>query len=136
MYAQNLEPWVELMVELMTWRERAVRVLLEMNGSVLGLSPGENGIVLGVFMDLFVGFVRVGMMSGRVPRKMIVQVYNVVYGVMRDGMDFEEYGRLVEFVGRYDSVVKGLQEGLGFVSPRIDTRRLDRLCFFRQIRGR
>lgn len=119
MYAQNLEPWVELMAELMTWRERAIRVLLEMSGTVLGLSPGENGIVLGVFMDLFVGFVRVGMMSGRVPRKMIVQVYNVVYGVMRDGRDFEEYGRLVEFVGRYDSVVKGLQEDLGFVSPRI-----------------
>ncbi|KAL9251965.1 putative protein NAP1 [Drosera capensis] len=119
MYAQNLEPWVELMVELMTWRERAVRVLLEMSGTVLGLSPGENGVVLGVFMDLFVGFVRVGMMSGRLPRKMIVQVYNVVYGVMRDGRDFEEYGRLVEFVGRYDSVVKGLQEDLGFVSPRI-----------------
>ncbi|KAJ0982888.1 hypothetical protein J5N97_011143 [Dioscorea zingiberensis] len=54
-----------------------------------------------------------------IPRKMMIQVYTVLHAMSRGGRDCDFYHRLVQFVDSYDPPVKGLQEDLNFVSPRI-----------------
>ncbi|XP_074583886.1 putative protein NAP1 isoform X1 [Curcuma longa] len=118
-YLQKLEPWVMLLLDLMAFREQALRVILDLSSTVITLLPHQNSLILHVFMDLFCAFVRVNLLSDKIPRKMMLQVYNLLYAMLKGGRDCDFYHRLVQFVDSYDPPVKGLQEDLNFVSPRI-----------------
>ncbi|KAM3190126.1 hypothetical protein ACQJBY_068371 [Aegilops geniculata] len=91
-YMQNLEQWI---------------------------MPHQNSLILHAFMDLICSFVRVNLFSDKIPRKMILQVYNILHVMLKGGRDCEFYHRLVQFVDSYDPPVKGLHDDLNFVSPRI-----------------
>ncbi|KAK8946950.1 putative protein NAP1 [Platanthera zijinensis] len=91
-YIQNLEPWIMLLLDLMAFREQALRLILDLSSTVITLL---------------------------MPRKMILQVYDLLYSITTGGRDCEFYHRLVQFIDSYDPPVKGLQEDLNFVSPRI-----------------
>ncbi|KAJ0982970.1 hypothetical protein J5N97_011225 [Dioscorea zingiberensis] len=118
-YLQNLEPWVMLLVDLMAFREQALRLILDLSSTVITLLPHQNSLILHAFMDLFCSFVRVNLFSDKIPRKMMIQVYTVLHAMSRGGRDCDFYHRLVQFVDSYNPPVKGLQEDLNFVSPRI-----------------
>nr|CAD1842375.1 unnamed protein product [Ananas comosus var. bracteatus] len=118
-YFQNLEPWVMLLLDLMAFREQALRLILDLSSTVITLLPHQNSLILHAFMDLFCSFVRVNLFSDKIPRKMILQLYNLLHYMLKGGRDCEFYHRLVQFVDSYDPPVKGLQEDLNFVSPRI-----------------
>lgn len=118
-YLENLEPWLMLLLDLMTFREQALRLILDLSSTVITLLPHQNSLILHAFMDLFCAFVRVNLFSDKVPRKMIVQVYNLMHTMLRSGRDYEFYHRLVQFIDSYDPPLKGLHEDLNFVSPRI-----------------
>ncbi|GAB2278303.1 histone chaperone [Dionaea muscipula] len=118
-YVQNLEPWVQLLLDLMAFREQALRLLLDLSSTVITLLPHQNSVMLHAFMDLFCSFVRVNLFSERIPRKMMLQVYNLLHTMLRNDRDCDFYHRLVQFIDSYDPPVKGLQEDLNFVSPRI-----------------
>ncbi|WOL02928.1 putative protein NAP1 isoform X1 [Canna indica] len=118
-YLQKLEPWVMLLLDLMAFREQALRVILDLSSTVITLLPHQNSLILHAFMDLFCSFVRVNLFSDKIPRKMMLQVYNLLHTMLKGGRDCEFYHRLVQFVDSYDPPVKGLQEDLNFVSPRI-----------------
>ncbi|XP_044469809.1 protein NAP1 isoform X2 [Mangifera indica] len=70
-------------------------------------------------MDVFCSFVRVNLFSEKMPRKMMLQVYNLLHAMSRNDRDFDYYHRLIMFIDSYDPPLKGLQEDLNFVSPRI-----------------
>uniref|UniRef100_A0A803N7I8 Protein NAP1 n=1 Tax=Chenopodium quinoa TaxID=63459 RepID=A0A803N7I8_CHEQI len=91
-YLQNLEPWVQLLLDLMAFREQALRLLLDLSSTVITLL---------------------------IPGKMMLQMYNLLHGILRNDRDCDFYHRLVQFIDSYDPPVKGLQEDLNFVSPRI-----------------
>lgn len=118
-YLQNLEPWVTLLLDLMAFREQALRLILDLSSTVITLLPHQNSLILHAFMDLFCSFVRVNLFSDKIPRKMILQTYNLLYAMSKGGRDCEFYHRLVQYIDSYDPPVKGLQEDLNFVSPRI-----------------
>uniref|UniRef100_A0A0D9XAF6 CYRIA/CYRIB Rac1 binding domain-containing protein n=1 Tax=Leersia perrieri TaxID=77586 RepID=A0A0D9XAF6_9ORYZ len=118
-YMQNLEQWIMLLLDLLEFREQALRLILDLSSTVITLLPHQNSLILHAFMDLFCSFVRVNLFSDKIPRKMIVQVYNILHIMLKGGRDCEFYHRLVQFVDLYDPPVKGLHEDLNFVSPRI-----------------
>ncbi|XP_021843825.2 protein NAP1 [Spinacia oleracea] len=118
-YLQNLEPWVQLLLDLMAFREQALRLLLDLSSTVITLLPHQNSFILHAFMDLFCSFVRVNLFSEKIPGKMMLQMYNLLHGILRNDRDCDFYHRLVQFIDSYDPPVKGLQEDLNFVSPRI-----------------
>eukprot|EP00252_Welwitschia_mirabilis_P021329 TRINITY_DN5452_c0_g1_i3.p1 TRINITY_DN5452_c0_g1~~TRINITY_DN5452_c0_g1_i3.p1 ORF type:complete len:1244 (-),score=247.08 TRINITY_DN5452_c0_g1_i3:983-4714(-) len=118
-YLENLEPWLMLLLDLMTFREQSLRLILDLSSTVITLLPHQNSLILNAFMDLFCAFVRVNLFSSKVPRKMIVQIYNLLHTILRSGRDYEFYHRLVQFIDSYDPPLKGLHEDLNFVSPRI-----------------
>ncbi|CAL9178150.1 unnamed protein product [Musa hybrid cultivar] len=118
-YFQKLEPWVMLLLDLMAFREQALRVILDLSSTVITLLPHQNSLILHAFMDLFCSFVRVNLFSDKIPRKMMLQLYNMLHTILKGGRDCEFYHRLVQFVDSYDPPAKGLQEDLNFVSPRI-----------------
>ncbi|PAN33522.1 hypothetical protein PAHAL_6G027000 [Panicum hallii] len=97
----------------------ALRLILDLSSTVITLLPHQNSLILHAFMDLFCSFVRVNLFSEKVPRKMILQVYNILHVMLKGGRDCEFYHRLVQFVDSYDPPIKGLHEDLNFVSPRI-----------------
>ncbi|XP_015884873.1 protein NAP1 isoform X2 [Ziziphus jujuba] len=70
-------------------------------------------------MDLFCSFVRVNLFAEKMPRKMMLQMYNLLHAISRSDRDCDFYHRLVQFIDSYDPPLKGLQEDLNFVSPRI-----------------
>ncbi|KAH9608316.1 hypothetical protein KSS87_007803 [Heliosperma pusillum] len=173
-FLQNLEPWVQLLLDLMAFREQAVRLLLDISSTVITLLPHQNSFILHAFMDLFCSFVRVNLFAEKIPGKMMLQLYNLLHGILRNDRDCDFYHRpihpyngcdslgyddvsllatvlpdvpvtnesiwpmeegsntkvqallialkncrLVQFIDSYDPPVKGLQEDLNFVSPRI-----------------
>ncbi|KAL5731384.1 histone chaperone [Ranunculus cassubicifolius] len=118
-YFQSLEPWLMLLLDLMSFREQALRLILDLSSTVITLLPHQNSLILHAFMDLFCSFVRVNLFSEKLPRKMMLQVYNLMHAMLRSGRDCEFYHRLVQFIDSYDPPLKGLQEDLNFVSPRI-----------------
>ncbi|XP_042490573.1 protein NAP1 [Macadamia integrifolia] len=118
-YLQSLEPWVLLLLDLMAFREQALRLILDLSSTVITLLPHQNSLILHAFMDLFCSFIRVNLFSEKIPRKMMVQMYNLLHAMLRNGRDCEFYHRLVQFIDSYDPPLKGLQEDLNFVSPRI-----------------
>lgn len=118
-YLQNLEPWVQLLLDLMAFREQALRLLLDLSSTVITLLPHQNSFILHAFMDLFCSFVRVNIFSEKIPGKMMLQMYNLLHGILRNDRDCDFYHRLVQFIDSYDPPLKGLQEDLNFVSPRI-----------------
>ncbi|XP_043687318.1 protein NAP1-like isoform X2 [Telopea speciosissima] len=118
-YLQSLEPWVLLLLDLMAFREQALRLILDLSSTVITLLPHQNSLILHAFMDLFCSFIRVNIFSEKIPRKMMVQMYNLLHAMLRNGRDCEFYHRLVQFIDSYDPPLKGLQEDLNFVSPRI-----------------
>lgn len=118
-YIQNLEQWIMLLLDLMAFREQALRLILDLSSTVITLLPHQNSLILHAFMELFCSFVRVNLFSDKIPRKMILQVYDLLYSITKGGRDCEFYHRLVQFIDSYDPPVKGLQEDLNFVSPRI-----------------
>ncbi|XP_074286130.1 protein NAP1 [Silene latifolia] len=118
-FLQNLEPWVQLLLDLMAFREQALRLLLDISSTVITLLPHQNSFILHAFMDLFCSFVRVNLFSEKIPGKMMLQLYNLLHGILRNDRDCDFYHRLVQFIDSYDPPVKGLQEDLNFVSPRI-----------------
>ncbi|KAE9461836.1 hypothetical protein C3L33_06257, partial [Rhododendron williamsianum] len=73
---QSLEPWVQLLLDLMAFREQALRLILDLSSTVITL--------------------------------LCIRL-----------------NRLVQFVDSYDPPLKGLQEDLNFVSPRIGERAQD-----------
>ncbi|RCV30145.1 hypothetical protein SEVIR_6G069200v4 [Setaria viridis] len=118
-YMHNLEQWILLLLDLLAFREQALRLILDLSSTVITLLPHQNSLILHAFMDLFCSFVRVNVFSDKVPRKMILQVYNILHVMLKGGRDCEFYHRLVQFVDSYDPPIKGLHEDLNFVSPRI-----------------
>ncbi|KAA3466104.1 protein NAP1 [Gossypium australe] len=118
-HLQSLEPWVQLLLDLMAFREQALRLILDLSSTVITLLPHQNSLILHAFMDLFCSFVRVNLFSEKLPRKMMLQVYNLLHAMSRNDRDCDFYHRLVQFIDSYDPPLKGLQEDLNFVSPRI-----------------
>ncbi|KAJ0982859.1 hypothetical protein J5N97_011114 [Dioscorea zingiberensis] len=115
-YLQNLEPWVMLLVDLMAFREQALRLILDLSSTVITLLPHQNSLILHAFMDLFCSFVRVNLFSDK--KNDDSSIHFILHAMSR-GRDCDFYHRLVQFVDSYDPPVKGLQEDLNFVSPRI-----------------
>ncbi|KAM7270518.1 hypothetical protein ACFE04_029732 [Oxalis oulophora] len=118
-HMQSLEPWIQLLLDLMTFREQALRLILDLSSTVITLLPHQNALILNAFMDLFCAFVRVNIFSEKIPRKMMLQMYNLLHAMSRNDRDCDFYHRLVQFIDSYDPPLKGLQEDLNFVSPRI-----------------
>ncbi|KAL4201241.1 hypothetical protein AMTRI_Chr02g257710 [Amborella trichopoda] len=118
-YMESLEPLVTLLLDLMVFREQALRLILDLSSTVITLLPHQNSLILHAFMDLFCSFVRVNLFSEKMPRKMILQTYNLLHSMLKSGRDYEYYHRLVQFIDSYDPPLKGLHEDLNFVSPRI-----------------
>ncbi|KAJ8436851.1 hypothetical protein Cgig2_026175 [Carnegiea gigantea] len=81
-----------LLLDLMAFREQALRLLLDLSSTVITLL---------------------------IPGKMMLQMYNLLHGILRNDRDCDFYHRLVQFIDSYDPPMKGLQEDLNFVSPRI-----------------
>ncbi|CAM6099238.1 unnamed protein product [Calypogeia fissa] len=119
MFAARLEPWLFVLVDLMIFREHALRIILDLSSTTVTLLPQQNPLILHLFMGLFCSFIRVNLMAEKIPRKMILQVYNLTHTVLKGGRDFESYHRLVQFVDSYDPPLNGLHDDLNFVSPRI-----------------
>ncbi|XP_073299631.1 protein NAP1 isoform X1 [Primulina huaijiensis] len=119
LHLQSLEPWIQLLLDLLAFREQALRLILDLSSTVITLLPHQNSLILHAFMDLFCSFVRVNLFSEKVPRKMILQMYNLLYSMARNDRDCDFYHRLTQFVDSYDPPLKGLHEDLNFVSPRI-----------------
>ncbi|KAL2631653.1 hypothetical protein R1flu_016339 [Riccia fluitans] len=115
----GLEPWLFVLVDLMIFREQALRVILDLSSTVVTLLPQQNPLILHLFMGLFTSLIRVNLLAEKVPRKMIVQIYNLTHTILKGGRDFEFYHKLVQFVDSYDYPLQGLHEDLNFVSPRI-----------------
>lgn len=118
-YLQSLEPWVQLLLDLMAFREQALRLILDLSSTVITLLPHQNSLILHAFMDLFCSFVKVNLLAEKIPRKMMLQVYNLLHAILRSDRDCDFYHRLVQFIDAYDPPLKGLHEDLNFVSPRI-----------------
>lgn len=118
-HLQNLEPWVQLLLDLMAFREQALRLILDLSSTVITLLPHQNSLILHAFMDLFCSFARVNLFSEKIPRKLMLQMYNLLHAISRNERDCDFYHRLVQFIDSYDPPLKGLQEDLNFVSPRI-----------------
>ncbi|XP_022927151.1 protein NAP1 [Cucurbita moschata] len=119
LHIQSLEPWVQLLLDLMAFREQALRLILDISSTVITLLPHQNSVILHAFMDLFCSFVRVNLFAHKLPRKMMLQIYNLLHAMTRNDRDCDFYHRLVQFIDSYDPPLKGLQEDLNFVSPRI-----------------
>ncbi|KAH9795655.1 protein NAP1 [Citrus sinensis] len=102
-HLQSLEPWVQLLLDLMAFREQALRLILDLSSTVITLLVSSKLILLDTHM----------------PRKMMLQMYNLLHAMSRNDRDFDYYHRLVQFIDSYDPPLKGLQEDLNFVSPRI-----------------
>ncbi|KAI3455816.1 hypothetical protein Pfo_012479 [Paulownia fortunei] len=118
-HLQSLEPWIQLLLDLMAFREQSLRLILDLSSTVITLLPHQNSLILHAFMDLFCSFVRVNLFSEKIPRKMMLQTYNLLHAVARNDRDCDFYHRLIQFVDSYDPPLKGLHEDLNFVSPRI-----------------
>ncbi|KAF8412696.1 hypothetical protein HHK36_000664 [Tetracentron sinense] len=67
-YLQSLEPWVLLLLDLMAFREQALRLILDLSSTVITLLPHQNSLILHAFMDLFCSFIRVNLFSEKVSR--------------------------------------------------------------------
>ncbi|PQQ12275.1 protein NAP1 [Prunus yedoensis var. nudiflora] len=118
LHLQSLEPWIQLLLDLMAFREQALRLILDLSSTVITLLPHQNSLILHAFMDLFCSFVRVNLFSEKMPRKMMLQMYNLLHSMSRNDRDCDFYHRLVQFIDSYDPPLKGLKEDLNFVSPR------------------
>ncbi|KAK6797051.1 hypothetical protein RDI58_004752 [Solanum bulbocastanum] len=118
-HLQSLEPWIQMLLDLMAFREHALRLILDLSSTVITLLPHQNSLILHAFMDLFCAFVRVNIFSEKIPRKMMLQTYNLLHAMARNDRDCDFYHRLIQFVDSYDPPLKGLHEDLNFVSPRI-----------------
>ncbi|KAH7432487.1 hypothetical protein KP509_07G024700 [Ceratopteris richardii] len=119
-YLLSMEPWLMVLLELMKFREQAVKVILELCSTIITLLPNHNPLILHAFMNLFCSFVRVHLLSAKVPREMLLQTYNLTHTILKNGRDYEFYHRLVQYVDSYDPPLKGLQEDLNLViSSRI-----------------
>ncbi|KAH6787560.1 transcription activator [Perilla frutescens var. hirtella] len=118
-HLQSLEPWIQLLLDLMAFREQSLRLILDLSSTVIILLPHQNSLILHAFMDLFCSFVRVNLFSEKIPGKMMLQTYNLLYAMARNDRDCDFYHRLIQFVDSYDPPLKGLHEDLNFVSPRI-----------------
>ncbi|GMP71072.1 hypothetical protein CsSME_00029628 [Camellia sinensis var. sinensis] len=118
-HLQSLEPWIQLLLDLMAFREQALRLILDLSSTVITLLPHQNSLILHAFMDLFCAFVRVNLFAEKLPRKMMLQMYNLLHAMLRNDRDCDFYHRLVQFIDSYDPPLKGLHEDLNFVSPRI-----------------
>ncbi|KAL8508508.1 hypothetical protein ACS0TY_018943 [Phlomoides rotata] len=118
-HLQSLEPWIQLLLDLMAFREQSLRLILDLSSTVITLLPHQNSLILHAFMDLFCSFVRVNLFSEKIPRKMMLQTYNLLHAMTRNDRDCDFYHRLIQFVDSYDPPLKGLHEDLNFVSPRI-----------------
>ncbi|KAM7505667.1 hypothetical protein LguiB_004571 [Lonicera macranthoides] len=118
-HLQSLEPWVQLLLDLMAFREQALRLILDLSSTVITLLPHQNSLILHGFMDLFCSFVRVNLFAEKLPRKMMLQLYNLLHAMLRNDRDCDFYHRLLQFIDSYDPPLKGLHEDLNFVSPRI-----------------
>ncbi|KAL1538464.1 histone chaperone [Salvia divinorum] len=118
-HLQSMEPWIQLLLDLMAFREQSLRLILDLSSTVITLLPHQNSLILHAFMDLFCSFVRVNLFSEKIPRKMMLQTYNLLYSMTRNDRDCDFYHRLIQFVDSYDPPFMGLHEDLNFVSPRI-----------------
>lgn len=118
-HLQSLEPWIQLLLDMMAFREQALRLILDLSSTVITLLPHQNSLILHAFMDLFCSFVRVNLFAEKLPRKMMLQMYNLFHAILRNDRDCDFYYRLVQFIDAYDPPLKGLHEDLNFVSPRI-----------------
>ncbi|PSS02576.1 hypothetical protein CEY00_Acc21006 [Actinidia chinensis var. chinensis] len=118
-HLQSLEPWAQLLLDLMTFREQALRLILDLSSTVITLLPHQNSFMVHAFMYLFCAFVRVNLFAEKIPRKLMLQMYNLFHAMLHNDRDCDFYHRLVQFIDSYDPPLKGLHEDLNFVSPRI-----------------
>nr|AAC61824.1 unknown protein [Arabidopsis thaliana] len=66
LHLQSLEPWIQLLLDLMAFREQALRLILDLSSTVITLLPHQNSLILHAFMDLFCAFVRVNLFAEKV----------------------------------------------------------------------
>ncbi|KAG6746335.1 hypothetical protein POTOM_050875 [Populus tomentosa] len=83
-----------LLLDLMAFREQALRLILDLSSTVITLLPHQNSLILHAFMDLFCSFVRVNLFSEKIPRKMMLQMYNLLHAMSRNDSDCDFYHRL------------------------------------------
>ncbi|MCO5573135.1 hypothetical protein L7F22_026900 [Adiantum nelumboides] len=88
-----MEPWLMILLDLMKFREQAVKVILELCSTVITLLPNQNPLILHAFMNLFCLYVRLHLLSAKVPRKMLLQTYNLTHTFLKNGRDYEFYHR-------------------------------------------
>ncbi|KAJ6386609.1 hypothetical protein OIU78_016519 [Salix suchowensis] len=86
--------WLVLLLDLMAFREQALRLILDLSSTVISLLPHQNSLILHAFMDLFCSFVRVNLISEKIPRKMMLQMYNLLHVMSRNDRDCDFYHRL------------------------------------------
>ncbi|KAJ6386618.1 hypothetical protein OIU78_016527, partial [Salix suchowensis] len=53
----------QLLLDLMAFREQALRLILDLSSTVITLLPHQNSLILHAFMDLFCSFARVNLFS-------------------------------------------------------------------------
>ncbi|KAG6747368.1 hypothetical protein POTOM_049771 [Populus tomentosa] len=82
-----------LLLDLMAFREQALRLILDLSSTVITLLPHQNSLILHAFMDLFCSFVRVNLFSEKIPRKMMLQMYNLLHAMSRNDSDCDFYHR-------------------------------------------
>ncbi|KAK2995146.1 hypothetical protein RJ640_002399 [Escallonia rubra] len=123
-HLQSLEPWVLLLEDLMLFREKALRLILDLSSTVITLLPHQNSLILHAFMALFCSFARVNLFAEKasprnvyifsltllcywlaishwfllvnhstIPRKMLLQMYNLLHAMLRNDRDCDFYHR-------------------------------------------
>ncbi|KAJ0097988.1 hypothetical protein Patl1_27205 [Pistacia atlantica] len=68
-HLQSLEPWIQLLLDLLAFREQALRLILDLSSTVITLLPHQNSLILHAFMDVFCSFVRVNLFSEKANAK-------------------------------------------------------------------
>ncbi|KAH9747332.1 protein NAP1 [Citrus sinensis] len=106
-HLQSLEPWVQLLLDLMAFREQALRLILDLSSTVITLLVSSKLILLDTHESQHFR----GLLS--------LCTHALVLGSFFSIPVTRCYLRLVQFIDSYDPPLKGLQEDLNFVSPRI-----------------
>ncbi|GAQ83769.1 Nck-associated protein [Klebsormidium nitens] len=114
-----LEPWCQVLVDLMTFTEQSIVLLDELSRRLIALSPDSNALVMEAFLDLFVAVVRVNMLAGRVPRKLLLQVHALAHYNSVHSSESPVDPGVFSFVAAYESPVLALQRDLETIGPRV-----------------
>nr|KAJ0223281.1 hypothetical protein LSAT_V11C200073020 [Lactuca sativa] len=118
-HLQSLEPWIQLLLDIVAFREQALRLILDLSSTVITLHIRTLLSYMHLWTSFVHLFVSISLLRRQLPRKMMIQMYNLFHAILRNDRDCDFYYRLVQFIDAYDPPLKGLHEDLNFVSPRI-----------------